>query len=69
MNGLRPEDYLEPGCVFCKPEDGEAKPVDLRRCFTRLDEYLDRNDYEAARRHLEYWKAEALAKEALALLG
>ena len=65
MNGLRPEDYLEPGCVFCKPEDGEAKPVDLRRCFTRLDEYLDRNDYEAARRHLEYWKAEALANRDL----
>ena len=24
MNGLRPEDYLEPGCVFCKPEDGDV---------------------------------------------
>ena len=31
MNGLRPEDYLEPGCIFCKPEDENAKPVDLRR--------------------------------------
>lgn len=61
MNGLRPEDYLEPACIFCKPEDESAKPVDLRRCLTRLDEYLDRNDCEAARRHLEYWKAEALA--------
>ena len=61
MNGLRPEDYLEPGCIFCKPEDENAKPVDLRRCLTRLDEYLDRNDCAAARRHLDYWKAEALA--------
>ena len=61
MNGLRPEDYLEPNCIFCKPEDENAKPVDLRRCLTRLDEYLDRNDYAAARRHLDYWKAEALA--------
>ena len=61
MNGLRPEDYLEPGCIFCKPEDENAKPVDLRRCLTRLDEYLDRNDCAAARRHLDYWKVEALA--------
>ncbi|MBR6119955.1 MAG: tetratricopeptide repeat protein [Oscillospiraceae bacterium] len=65
MNGLRPEDYLDPGCIFCKPDDGSARPVDLRRCFTRLDEYLNRNDYEAARRHLEYWKAEALANRDL----
>ena len=65
MNGLKPEDYLEPSCIFCKPEDGEAKPIDLRRCLTRLDEYLDRNDYDAARRHLDYWKAEALANNDL----
>lgn len=61
MKGLRPEDYLEPSCVFCKPEDEHAKPVDLRRCLDRLDEYLDRNDCAAARRHLDYWRAEALA--------
>ena len=65
MNGLKPEDYLEPVCIFCKPEDGEAKPIDLRRCLTRLDEYLDRNDYDAARRHLDYWKTEALANRDL----
>lgn len=65
MNGLRPEDYLEPGCIFCKPEDENARPVDLRRCFTRLDAYLGRNDYAAARRHLDYWKAEALANNDL----
>lgn len=65
MNGLKPEDYLEPTCIFCKPEDAAAKPVDLRRCLTRLDEYLDRNDYAAARRHLDYWRAEALANNDL----
>ena len=65
MNGLRPEDYLDPGCIFCKPDDGSAKPIDLRRCLTRLDEYLGRNDYEAARRHLDYWKEEALANRDL----
>ncbi len=65
MNGLRPEDYLEPTCIFCKPEDDAAKPIDLRRCLTRLDEYLDRNDYAAARRHLDYWREEALANNDL----
>ena len=65
MNGLRPEDYLEPTCIFCKPEDETAKPIDLRRFLTRLDEYLDRNDYAAARRHLDYWQAEALANNDL----
>lgn len=59
MNGLRPEDYLEPGCIFCKPTEGDAVPVDLRRCLLRLDEYLDRNDYAAAERHLDYWRQEA----------
>ncbi|MBQ1371803.1 MAG: tetratricopeptide repeat protein [Oscillospiraceae bacterium] len=61
MNGLKPEDYLEHACIFCKSEDSELRPVDLRRCFTRLDELLNRNDYAAARRHLDYWKHEALA--------
>ncbi len=65
MTGLRPEDYLEPACIFCKPEDGQAKPIDLRRCLTRLDEYLGRNDYAAARRHLDYWREEAVANNDL----
>lgn len=61
MKGLQPEDYLEPACIFCKPEDSEIRRVDLRRCLTRLDELLGHNDYAAARRHLDYWKTEALA--------
>ena len=61
MRGLRPEDYLEPTCIFCKPEDRTVTPVDLRRCLGRLDEYLARKDYEAAARHLDYWKREAEA--------
>ena len=65
MKGLKPEDYLEPSCIFCKPEDENARPIDLRRCLTRLDEYLDRNDYAAARRHLDYWREEALANNDL----
>lgn len=61
MKGLRPEDYLEPTCIFCKPEDEKHSPVDLRRCISRLDEYLSRNDYAAAERHLDYWRQEAVA--------
>ena len=61
MKGLRPEDYLEPECIFCTPDDEKVKPVDLRRCLGRLDEHLARNDYAAAERHLDYWKQEALA--------
>lgn len=60
MKNLRPEDYLEPTCIFCKPTEGESTPVDLRRCITRLDAYLDRNDYAAAERHLDYWRQEAM---------
>ena len=61
MNGLHPEDYLEPGCVFCRPEASEPTPVDLRRCLARLDEDLARRDYAAAERHLDYWQQEAAA--------
>ncbi len=61
MKGLRPEDYLEPGCIFCTPEDENVRPVDLRRCLGRLDEYYARNDTGAAERHLDYWKREAAA--------
>ena len=61
MKGLKPEDYLEPACIFCTPEQQTIHPVDLRRCLGRLDEYLSRNDTAAAERHLNYWKQEALA--------
>ena len=61
MNGLRREDYMEPNCIFCKPEEESVTPVDLRRCLDRLDEYLGRNDYAAAERHLDYWRREAEA--------
>ena len=61
MNGLRPEDYLEPECIFCTPEEEKVKPIDLRRCLGRLDKYLARNDYASADRHLDFWKREALS--------
>lgn len=58
---LNPEDYLEPVCIFCRPDQDLGKPIDLRRFLTKLDEHLSRRDYDAARRHLDYWRAEAEA--------
>ena len=56
---IRKEDYLEPDCPFCSPAQEKMRPVDLRRFFEKLDEHLGRNDLAAARRHLDYWAAEA----------
>ena len=54
---LSKEDYEEPLCPLKKP--GGVTPIPTRRVIDRLDSYLDRNDYPAARRHLAYWLAEA----------
>lgn len=54
---LKKEDYEEPRCVFCK--EGEIKRIDSGRVIDRLDEYLSRNDYQSAERHLKYWEQEA----------
>ena len=61
IQGMKPEDYLEPTCIFCKPETVLHKPVDLRRCLTKLDALLARNDCAGAVRHLDFWKLEALS--------
>ena len=54
---LKREDYEESCCPFAKPDQPVTIPVD--RVVRRLDEYLSRNDYDAAQRHLDYWLAEA----------
>lgn len=60
---LRPEDYREPACVFCtdffEPGKPTVTPIPISRVIARLDEDLDRNDYAAAERHLDYWLREA----------
>ena len=57
--GTNDKDTNEP---VCNPEEAKrVTPVDLRRCIERLDAILARNDYPAARRHLDYWRQEALA--------
>ena len=54
---LKKEDYEEPACVFCKKD--EIQRIDSGRVVEKLDEYLSRNDYQSAERHLNYWAQEA----------
>ena len=64
MGALKREDYAEPSCPLCTDGlDGKrpVRPIDLRRMTDRLNAYLDRNDYDAAERHLRFWLAEAEA--------
>ena len=54
-------DYVEPSCVLCGTPYGqeEKKPVPIDRIMAKLDEYMGRQDFEGARRHLSYWLEEA----------
>ena len=58
-NFLRKSDYEEPCCPLSKP--GNVTSIPVRRVIEKLDEYLNRNDYPAAERHLRYWQREAEA--------
>lgn len=58
-NAIGKEDYEEPVCPFCKPDQIETISVD--RVIEKLDEYLHKNDYASAERHLRYWLCEAEA--------
>ena len=54
-------DYTDPQCPFCVDayKKDNVKPIDAQRVIAKLDEYLGRNDYVGAERHLKYWEAEA----------
>ena len=56
-------DYTDPQCPFCVDAftKDNVKPIDVPRVIAKLDEYLGRNDYAGAERHLKYWEAEAMA--------
>lgn len=57
---LRREDYEEPACLLnINAEAPAVQSIPLSRVMARLDEYLARDDYAAAERHLAYWLAEA----------
>ncbi len=53
---IQPEDYQEPPCPFCM---NKTQPIEVKRILNKLDEHLDRNDYQSAEKHLNYWLAEA----------
>ena len=56
-------DYTDPQCPFCVDAftKDNVKPIDVPRVIAKLDEYLGRNDYAGAERHLKYWEEEAKA--------
>ena len=56
---LSKEDYEEPCCPLAPPKKVTAIPTS--RVIEKLDEYLHKNDYVSAERHLRYWLSEAEA--------
>lgn len=62
-NTLLPEDYTEPVCPFCTSmydDEPTVKSIPVLRVLDKLDEYLNKNDYSGAERHLTYWYKDAL---------
>ena len=55
MNMLNKEDYEEPRCLLDmdRSADRPAFSVPLGRVIEKLDEYLGRNDWPGAERHLD----------------
>ncbi len=61
-------DYKEPACPLCDgkdfyypKKDAPLGRIPVGRIIDKLDSYFNKNDYESARRHLVYWKNEAVA--------
>ena len=63
MSILNKEDYEEPTCLLNMDRDAPrpAFTVPVGRVIEKLDEYLSRDDWAGAGRHLNYWLAEAKA--------
>ncbi|MBO4872365.1 MAG: tetratricopeptide repeat protein [Lachnospiraceae bacterium] len=61
---MEPDDYTEPRCLLNMKtglKDVPAHSVPMGRILEKLDEYLGREDWNAAERHLDYWLQDALA--------
>ena len=59
---IKPQDYEEPACPLCidNLKNGtNITKIPTGRVIEKLDEYLNKNDYNGALRHLVYWKGEA----------
>ena len=70
------EDYAEPRCLLDMSRSQKNVPsrtVPMGRIVEKLDEYLSREDWAGAERHLDYWLKDAEAggdqKGALAIEG
>lgn len=60
---LKPEDYAEPRCLLCDEPYGatpDVRSVPQGRIIDKMNDYMSRNDYAGAERHLLYWLNEAL---------
>lgn len=60
---LKPEDYAEPRCLLCDEPYGatpDIRSVPQGRIIDKMNDYMSRNDYAGAERHLLYWLNEAL---------
>lgn len=57
VSAIGREDYEEPRCPLCTPASGT--PIPVGRVIGKLDEHLNKQDYDAAERHLKYWLNEA----------
>lgn len=58
MDGiLSKDDYEELRCLLNMHP--KVTPIPVGRIIDKLDSYLNKNDYDAAERHLRYWLAEA----------
>ncbi|MBO4694258.1 MAG: tetratricopeptide repeat protein [Clostridia bacterium] len=59
---IKPEDYTEPRCLLCDEAYGvtpQVKSVPQSRIIDKMNDYMSRNDYSGAERHLIYWLKEA----------
>ena len=63
MSILNKEDYEEPRCLLDMDRDAQRPSfsVPVGRVVEKLDEYLARDDWAGAGRHLAYWLQEAKA--------
>ncbi len=55
---IQPEDHQEPACPLCM---NQIPRIAIKRIIDKLDEHLNRNDYQSAEKHLNYWLSEAVA--------
>ncbi len=61
-NELSREDYEEPRCLLDMNKGLQSAPlrsIPMARVTEKLDEYLSRDDWAGAERHLNYWLADA----------